>query len=157
MRSARSYAGQLTSLIKSKAPKHLQGGIKSSATEEGDGVVRITAKVTGADARAQEYGSGIHAQKGKVGKYPITPKAGKYLAFHWQVHLENAKYLPDGRILLESVQHPGIHPVTKDGQEGYLRPSLKEFRLKLKTGDFPEQIKNAIVSDIRRSFRGNDG
>lgn len=153
LRSARSIAGQLTSLAKANAPKHLQAGISTHVSEEAEGIIRITLETKGADARAQEYGSGLQDRRNPH-KYTITPKNGKYLAFKWEVHPDNARYLPDGRILLESVQHPGIHAVN-NGQ-GYVRPALKEFRTYLKEGNFPQEIRSAIVSDIRRSFRVND-
>ena len=156
LRQARSIAGQLTSLAKSKAPKHLQAGISSHVVEEGEGQIRITLETKGADARAQEYGSGLQDRRHPA-KYPIVPKNGKYLAFNWEIanaNPEKFRFLPDGRVILPSVMHPGIHAVN-DGQ-GYVRPALKEFRRTLKEGSFPEEIKQAIVSDIRRSFRGND-
>lgn len=157
LRSARSIAGQLTSLAKSKAPKHLQAGISTHVTEETEGVIRITLETKGTDARAQEYGSGLQDRKSPH-KYPITPKPGhKYLAFQWDVaeaHPEVAKFLPDGRFFITKVMHPGIHAVNEE--QGYVRPALKEFRKYLKEGNFPDEIRSAIVSDIRRSFRGNN-
>lgn len=154
LRSARAVAGQLTSLAKANAPTHLKAGISSHVTEESEGVLRITIESKGADARAQEYGSGLQDRRNPR-KYTIAPKNGQYLAFHWEVHPDHANYLPDGRILLKSVQHPGIHAVNEG--KGYVRPALEKFRENLKTGNFRQEIKDAIVSDIRRSFRGNNG
>jgi hypothetical protein len=162
LRSARSIAGQLTSLARSKAPKHLQAGIHTSATEETEGVIRITLTAKGADARAQEYGSGLQDRRHPA-KYPITGKP--WLAFMpTNGYLGNAygAYDPNTHqgvgeknvFITHQVMHPGIHAVN-EGQ-GYIRPALKEFRKTLKTGNFREEIKRAIVSNIRRSFRGND-
>jgi hypothetical protein len=162
LRQARSIAGQLTSLAKVNAPKHLQAGISSHVVEEGEGQIRITLETKGADARAQEYGSGLQDRK-HPHKYPIVGKP--WLAFMpTNGYLGNAygAYDPNTRqgvgeknvFITHQVMHPGIHAVN-DGQ-GYVRPALKEFRRTLKEGNFPEEIKQAIVSDIRRSFRGND-
>ena len=164
LRSARSTAGQLTRLARSKAPRHLQSGITSSATEESEGVIRITLKVKGADARAQEYGSG-HQDRKNPHDIKIFPKNGKMLVFLGTHGYGNefSQYNPNTKqgvgemniVLTPKVlHHPGIHAVN-DGQ-GYARPALKEFREHLRTGDFPEQIKKAIVSDIRRSFGGKN-
>jgi hypothetical protein len=151
VRSARSIAGQnLTRLARSYAPKHLQAGIHSQVVEESEGVIRITLTSKGADARAQEYGSGLQDRRNPH-KYPI-PKVPKTPPQFLEFQGTNA--YEGWLIRTRQVQHPGIHPVTNNGQEGYIRPALKQFREHLKTGDFPEEIKRAIVSDIRRSFGG---
>lgn len=151
LRSARSYAGQLTSLAKSFAPKHLQAGIKTTVREDAPGSIVMTITAKGTDAHAQEYGSGLHSQYGAKKKYPIKPKAGKYLAFHWQIHPENAKYLPDGRIILESVQHPGIN---RYQGRGYIRPAVKEFTKSLKENPkIKEELRQAILSDLTKAFK----
>ena len=162
LRQARSIAGQLTSLAKANAPKHLQAGIKSTVVEESEGRLRITLETKGADARAQEYGSGLQDRRHPA-KYPITGKP--WLAFMpTNGYLGNAygAYDPNTHqgvgektvFITHQVMHPGIHAVN-DGQ-GYVRPALKQFRKYLREGDFPKEIRNALVSDIRRSFRGNN-
>lgn len=63
------------------------------------------------EAAAYEFGSGMYATRGKVGKYTIEPKEKQALAFHWKNEPPGAasKYhLSDGRIVLPSVQHPGV-------------------------------------------------
>jgi hypothetical protein len=156
LRSARSYAGQLTSLIKSLAPNHLKDNVESHATEIEEGKIVISVKVTGADAHAQEYGSGLHKERGTKAKYPILPKRGKYLAFSWEIANANPelfRFLPDGRVILPSVMHPGIE---KFEGRGYVRPAIKELRAKIrqKGSGIREEIRQAILSDIRKSFVG---
>lgn len=159
LRSARSYAGQLSSLIKSLAPNHLKDNIHSHADEISEGVVQIKIEVTGADAHAQEYGSGLHTdgRKGAKKRYPIpkTP-GGKLLAFHWQIadaSPEKFTFLPDGRVLLKSVMHPGI---AKYKNRGYIAPAIKELRAKIRQrgSGIREEIRQAILGEISRSFTG---
>lgn len=164
LRSARSVAGQLTSLAKANAPTHLKAGISSHVTEESEGVIRITLESKGADARAQEYGSGRQDRKNPH-DIKIFPKNGKMLVFLGTHGYGNefSQYNPNTRqgigemniVLTSKVLHnPGIHAVNEG--KGYVRPALEKFRENLKTGNFRQEIKDAIVSDIRRSFRGND-
>jgi hypothetical protein len=155
LRSARSYAGQLTSLIKSLAPNHLKDKVESHATEVSEGKVVISVKVKGKDAHAQEYGSGLHAPKAKA-KYPILPKKGKYLAFNWEVanaNPERFSFLPDGRVILPKVMHPGIE---KYQGRGYIRPAIKELRAKIKQrgSGVRQEIRQAILGEIQKSFMG---
>lgn len=155
LRTARNYAGQITSMARSLAPAHIQSKIKTTAVEEADGVIRITTTVKAPDAHAQEYGSGEHAQRGVKAKYPIFPKPGhKLLAFHWEIANANPdhfSFLPDGRVILPKVMHPGIKAVNEG--KGYIRPTYAEFRRKIKgNSELNNAIKKAIISDIRRSF-----
>lgn len=155
LRSARSYAGQLTSLIKSLAPVHLQSKVKTTVNEVAEGKIVLTVTVKGPDAHAQEYGSGLHAPRNKT-KYPIRPKKGKFLAFNWEVanaNPERFSFLPDGRVILPSVQHPGIE---KYQGRGYIRPAVKELRTKInqKGSGVRQEIRQAILGEIRKSFTG---
>ena len=157
VRSARAYAGQLTSLVKSFAPKHLQSGIKTVVTEPQEGRIVISVSAKGKDAHAQEYGSGLHTdgRKGIKAKYPIRPKPGnKYLAFQWDVaeaHPEVARFLPDGRFYIPSVMHPGIE---KYQGRGYINPAIKELRnrIRQKNSGIRQEIRQAILGEIRKSF-----
>ena len=126
-RRAVSWAGQLTSLAKSFAPNHVEPAISSHVEEkaEGEYIIRITAdRRIAPDARAWEFGSGLHARRGPKAKYPIRPKNGKMLAFHWEVanaSPERFSFLPDGRVILPSVQHPGIEAANSG--KGYIAPA----------------------------------
>lgn len=155
-RRARSWAGQLTSLARSFAPAHIKGAISSHVEEgnkEGQWIIRITAdRRLAPDARAWEYGSGIHSQKGPKQKYPIRPKTKRFLAFHWEVadmNPEQFKFLPDGRVILPAVQHPGIEAANEGA--GYIRPAIAELRKRGKQ-ELTAEIKQAILGDLRQSF-----
>lgn len=75
-------------------------------------------------AGAFEWGSGLHSTKGEPAKYPIDPIKGEYLAFEWEnepkIIQERAPHLPDGRVLLKHVDHPGVRP------EPYMAPAIQE-------------------------------
>ena len=120
---SKSWASKLVSLAKSKAPSHIAPSIyaKSNITEGKSeltiGVRRIETTKNGAisnygttDAKAWEYGSGIHRRKSTVdadwrrifkatgnadiasanaGKYAIKPRNKKILAFFWDINQEN--------------------------------------------------------------------
>lgn len=154
-RRAVAWAGQLTSLARSFAPNHVQAAISSRVEEkaEGEYIIRITAdRKVAPDARAQEFGSGIHARRGMKGKYPIRPRNGKFLAFNWEVANANPdkfSFLPDGRVLLPIVQHPGIQAANEG--KGYIAPAMKELRKRAKA-ELSKDIREAIMSDLRESF-----
>src|SRR5690349_21793830 len=87
-RRAAAWAGQLTSLAKSFAPSHVEPAISSHVEDKGEGnyIIRITAdRKIAPDARAWEFGSGIHARRGVKKKYTIKPKEKRILAFFWEV------------------------------------------------------------------------
>lgn len=163
IRRARAWAGQLTSLAKSFAPNHVEPAISSKVETKQDGtyIIRITANRNIApDARAQEFGSGLRARRGIKKKYPIRPKNKKFLAFQWDIAEMEAgaeigggfsrfAFLPDGRVLLPSVMHPGIQAANSG--KGYIAPAMKELRKKAKA-ELTKEIRDAIVGDLRESF-----
>ena len=156
-----SWAGQLTKLAKANAPAHLRPYIHSRV-EDKDGklVLRVyinrrenqAQKYGSMDARAQEYGSGIRARRGSKQKYIIRPKNKKILAFHWEVadaNPENFTFAPDGRVLLHSVNHPGIK-AANDGK-GYIAPAMNELRRRARK-ELDKDVRQAILGDLRVSF-----
>lgn len=159
-RRAAAWAGQLTSLAKSLAPAHVQSSISSHVEDGKDGtfIIRITAdRAKAPDARAQEFGSGIHARRGPKAKYPILPKNGKYLAFDWDIanaNPERFSFLPDGRVRLTKVSHPGIE-AANEGQ-GYIAPAMRELRKRAKA-ELDKEIRDAIMGDLRESFGRKSG
>lgn len=166
---ARAWAGELTKLARSFAPNHLRRAISSHVEDKGDGtfIIRITAdrrayptsparpNYGSSDARAQEYGSGLHARRGTKKKYTIRPKPGhRMLAFHWEVADANPdkfSFLPDGRVVFGSVQHPGIEAANQG--RGYIAPAVNELR-KRGRDQLSLEVRQAILDDIRRSFGG---
>lgn len=155
LRRARAWAGQMTRLAKSFAPNHVKSAISSHVEErsKGEFIIRTVAdRRLAPDARAQEYGSGLHARRGPKVKYPIRPKTRKMLAFYWEVADRNPEqfvFAPDGRVLLPSVNHPGIEAANEGA--GYIRPAAKELRRRGKA-ELKEDIRAAILSDLRTSF-----
>lgn len=73
-------------------------------------------------ARAYEYGSGIHATRGEAGTYVIVPYKRKVLAFYWEKAYDWIPRLPDGRVMLAKVNHPGVMP------RPYMRPAFEETK-----------------------------
>lgn len=150
---ARYWAGEVTKLAKSFAPNHLKDKISSSIEERGEGtyLIRTTAKAP--DARAQEFGSGLHARRGPKAKYPIYPKTKKVLAFFWEVATSNPDQFvmtPDGKVLLPKVMHPGIRPV--NGGKGYIRPAQIEIRKRIRR-ELNKEVPNAIRAELRLGFK----
>lgn len=155
-RRAAAWAGQMTSLAKAFAPAHVKGAISSKVEEKDEGtfIIRTTAsRRIAPDARAQEYGSGLKARRGLKKKYTIRPKpGGKALAFPWEVannEPERFSFLPDGRVVLPSVQHPGIQAANNG--KGYIAPAANEIR-KRGREQLSKEIRDAILGDIRSSF-----
>lgn len=152
---ATSWAGQLTKLAKSYAPNHIRPAISSHIEEKGEGtfIIRITAdRGIAPDARAQEYGSGLRARRGVKKKYLILPKTKNVLAFHWEVadrESEHFVFLPDGRVSLAFVRHPGIEAA--NAGKGYIAPAVNELR-KRGRKELSQAVREAILDDIRRSF-----
>lgn len=143
---ASAWAAQLTSLAKSYAPSHIQKAISSKTEEKSDGtyIIRITAdRRIAPDARAWEYGSGLKARRGSKGYINIDPKTKPFLVFagtnDWS-----------GQIIRTShVNHPGI--MAANGGQGYIAPAVNELRKRART-ELDADVRNAIASDIRRSF-----
>lgn len=156
LRSARSFAGQLTTIAKGYAPNHLKKGISSKAQEIEEGVIKITITAKGADAAAQEYGSGIHGKKHK--KYPIVGKP--WLAFMpTNGYKGNAygAYDPNTRkgvgektyFITDKVIHPGIE---KYQGKGYIAPAVREWRKTLRKKLAPEMYA-AITGELNKAFK----
>lgn len=164
-RRAISWAGQISKLAKAFAPNHLRPYIHSrvEVKEDKTFIIRTTVnrkenplpKYGSMDARAQEYGSGLKARRGTKAKYPIRPKPGnKVLAFHWEVANQNPEqfsFLPDGRVMLPSVMHPGIQAANQG--KGYIGPAQAEIRKRGKA-ELKNDIRTAILGDLRESFGG---
>ena len=88
-------------------------------------------------AFALEFGSGLHAEHGPKGKYPIEPDQKQMLAFHWPDAPPWASRLPDGRVVFFRVMHPGIEP------QPHFRPGFKAGK--------PKAVKAAKMA-LRRTI-----
>lgn len=161
LRRCRAWAGQLTKLAKANAPNHLKKYIHSKVEPNGESptyTVRVYVNLNenpaqkggSQDAAAWEFGSGLHARRGAKRKYPIRPKNGKYLAFKWDVadaNPENFRFLPDGRVILPSVMHPGIKG------KPYIQPAVTELRRRLRA-DLNQDIRESIRVSMADAFKG---
>jgi hypothetical protein len=147
---------RLEDLAKGFAPRHLQDAITTvvEESEEGNIIIRIKAdRSIAPDARAQEYGSGLHAQKGSPSYVQINPRNHTYLAFPWETANASPERFrftyPDHRVMLQHVNHPGI--VGANGGQGYIRPAISVLRQMAKS-ELSVNLKRAILADIRTSF-----
>ena len=88
--------------------------------------IEITAKHPA--VRAYEWGSGIHATKGTPETYPIVPKNKTYLAFMWPKVDGDPSFrrLPDGRVLLKQVSHPGV------AARPFLAPTVEDTKVEFR-------------------------
>lgn len=92
-------------------------------------------------ARAQEFGSGLHATRGPKQKIKIVPKkqkgGKKALAFKWPGAPSGLEPSASGKFVFKSIMHPGVKA------QPYLRPALdqnREIAVKI--------IGNAIVGAL---------
>lgn len=104
-------------------------------------------KYGSADAAAQEFGSGLHSTRGPKAKYPIVPRNKKFLAFHWEKANDSIPRLPDGRVMLMSVMHPGIE------SRPYIKPAVTELRRTLR-GEVDTDIRESIKVSMAEAFKG---
>jgi hypothetical protein len=154
-----------------------------SRTNVNDGKVdiNISASSPKGDARAYEYGSGIHSrlpnispwQEGSRGFIVITPKKKKLLAFHWdtmnnimeqygeEAVREALRYshkfvgfAEDGRYLFKFVEHPGVEAA--NGGKGYIGPAVTEVRKKIRK-QIPTKVREQILGDINKTFKKSKG
>jgi len=147
---ARGYASLVTRYAREFAPNtHLREAIKSTVEEKGD-VFIIRVRARGPDARAREYGSGIHARRGPKGKITIRPRNRKYLAFYWEKANDSIPRLDDGRVLLPKVEHPGVEAA--NGGKGYIAPAINKARKDIRAR-FGSEGAKAIGLDLRAAFK----
>lgn len=104
------------------APKGIAGAFTIGQATESEGIASVEVANSHPAAAAYEFGSGIHATKGEKGKYPIEPRNKKYLAFMWPKVEGDPSFrrLPDGRVLLSHVEHPGVEA------KPYGKPTIEE-------------------------------
>lgn len=160
----------------SDKPAHIIVTAKVKINGE-DFTINVTAKSPKGDARAYEYGSGIHSrlpnvspwQEGRKGHIVITPKKGKLLAFHWDTMNQVAElygmeavrealqyshkfrgFAEDGRYLFKFVEHPGVEAA--NGGKGYIGPAVTQVRAKIRK-QLPKAIKDSIQVDVVKKFQ----
>lgn len=164
---AKYWAGEWTRLAQKYAISTPEEGIprriplKISTRVERKSAQRfaliLTARGTGAKlkewggdyARAFEFGSGIHSEKGG-GKYPIRPRKAKFLVFPWDKAYEYIPRTSDGKVMLAAVNHPGVKAAS--GGQGYIRPAAREL-LDKGEAQLGKLAKKAILADLRGAFK----
>lgn len=139
---------------------HVRNSISVNSVEsQAGGKITIELKAVARDARAYEYGSGIHSRRSEVsphqlgpkGKILIKPTGGKkVLAFPWDVQGPGIPRSKDGRVNLPSVEHPGVE-AANNGQ-GYLRKSVKDNKAQAKK-DVAAGVAGALKLDIKARFK----
>lgn len=153
--SARAYAGLVTKLAKvNSESSRVKSTIKSSVEQKGHlYIIRTRAGgINARDARAREYGSGLHARRGKKAKYPIRPrKTGGVLVFPWDKASDLIPRTNDGRVILKEVMHPGIK--ADNNGKGYIAPAQVKARKFIKKKLKLDGAKG-IRMDLRSSFKG---
>lgn len=146
-------------------PKHIR---VSSTVETRNGMINIvsTAVSPKGDARAYEYGSGIHARRsiasrhqlGAKGFIRIYPKNKKVLAFFWDKVNSSTpsgkKFVgisaTTGKALLRYVDHPGVEAANNG--KGYLAPAVNEVRKQIRK-EIPVEVRKEVIGTIKRAFK----
>lgn len=158
-RRAIAWAGQLTRIAKGYAPAHLQPYIHTTVEETDTGfTLKLGVKnkaPTGpghwnygsSDARAQEYGSGLQAQRRGRSFISIDAKNKPLLIFPGTHEYAGVT------IMIPHVNHPGIK-ATND-EEGYLRPAVKDLRKRMRA-ELQEDVRDAIRTTMRMTFKDFD-
>lgn len=149
-------------------PKHIVVTAKSSGAEGGAIGFNVEATSSKGDARAYEYGSGVHSTSKKRSRWQqadktilITPKRAKVLVFPWDKLAGDPpgtwyggrkliKKSEDGNAIFRYVNHPGVHPA--GGGKGYLRPAIAEVRRGIRS-ELTKEMRDAYIGGIRKAFR----
>lgn len=169
---AKSWAQQIEQKANSASGKPAHISVKAKVSGASGGVIGINADAVSSkgDARAYEYGSGIHStsnktsphQEGSKGKIIIAPKTAPVLAFNWEVlkkypvgtHFPNSKKIiavvSEGRGIFNYVEHPGVKAANNG--KGYLRPAITSVRSRIRK-DVPKAVRDAYIGGIRKAFK----
>ena len=158
--NARYWGQQYTILAKAKAPKHIAPYI-STTSKVTEGRVELLSTVKPIDMRGAE---GQIANRGTLDAaaqeygHPgatIVPRTRGSLAFHWQIHPKNARYIrkskiasDNGKILLQKVDKKPQKAFNND--TGYMRPAMKEWTTEFMASS--SKFKDAIRLDILDAF-----
>lgn len=141
---------------------HVRESISVTKVESNSGgTITVQLRATSPDARAYEYGSGIHSriskqsprQLGPKGKILITPKPGNtrgLLIFPWDVAAVGVPRTSKGMAMLSSVEHPGV--AAANGGEGYLRKAVKDTKRQARK-DVAAGVAGAIKLDLVARFK----
>lgn len=147
-RRLEALAGSLKQEIQDRAPSHLKDAVSTEVHQSGEDIFikvvvdadRSIQKYGHGDARAREFGSGLHAQIGETGFIVIKPKQAKYLVF------EGTNEFEGQTIVIRRVNSPGVEAANEG--EGYIRPAIQEFQDRL-----VPQLDPSIREEVDLTFR----
>lgn len=152
LRANLRWSTQLRKSVKIGKAKEI-GDTVSINIQIGVGTDRQGKPLTGM-ARAYEFGSGIHATRGRRGTYIIRPVNKKRLAFAWPKATppfrrgkKLAGQLPDGKLSFFYVEHPGVE------QREYIEKSKQSILPKV----IPElaiRIRQNVKNELKLAIKG---
>lgn len=137
--------------------KQLRKAVAIGKGVDRNGVVSIEVTVGKGDkdlsgmAKAFEYGSGIHATRGKKGKYLIQPKNKRALWFPYpspKVFPGTMTYIKNGQfgVTTLEVRHPGVAP------RPFLAPAIESTKKKA-IPDLQLAIKKNLTDSLRATIK----
>jgi len=144
-------AKQLLADVKKNAPRHIAEHVYVTIKKLGNGDSLITVGVneTPLTTPRSNYGSrDMFAQEYGAPPHHITPVTRQYLAFAWEKAADTIEKLPDGRVLLSRVEHPGNPPYKG---RGFMEYSLDRWKLEELPKEVPK-IKKSILEEIKTMF-----
>jgi hypothetical protein len=149
--------------IQSHAPNHIKPHIIYRPRYSGKDKATITVFVKKkkvdsggrngtVDALAQEYGSGLHDQRGEH-FIPIPKRGKKLMSFYWEKapeFMKTKKGKHAGKVVLTKVNHPGIMPYRG---EGYMGVGFDDwYKSPEGRGAITRGFKTAISTDVKISL-----
>lgn len=152
-------------------PQSIKNNISISPVQEGDGNLYIDIVIDVSDdggapeAKAFEYGSGLHRTKGLPKKYIIEPKNASALKFPFTItympgmkfkgvkgmrYKEVVQQLADigevsGEMFWNYVEHPGIRP------RPFIKPALESMKSRIL-----QLMAKAVKFDVLVTWKGID-
>jgi hypothetical protein len=155
LQAAKVLAERTLGVAKDLAPAHIAPHIKASVSGSGETVVMAlnvnpqddpAEKYGTADARAQEFGSGLHAQIGETGFIRIVAQNAEALVFEGTNEYEGQTIV---MMKPRPVYSPGIKAVN-DGQ-GYMRLAIQQAQTYVEVGLDPV-IRDEVDFTTRITF-----
>lgn len=139
------YANKLAKSIRSRLrwSSKLRGTVRIGIPRKYKDTVSVKVSVGEGHegmARAFEYGSGIHATRGKKGLYKIEPRNKKFLSF------AGTNDFAGRSIITFLVMHPGVRP------RPFIRPSIDAVH-KGATTDLAISVKKNVKSMLTATLK----
>lgn len=124
------FAQKAAQKASSNGLKKISESFSVGSPMQSGNIYSIDIKIDNPSAGAFEYGSGIHATKGKRGTYIIRPRTKGALAFFWDKVDETSKtgnkFLgispTTGKAIFNYVEHPGVE------KRPYIVPTIDDTK-----------------------------